>query len=170
MEKIIRIGNNSILLKTTAGVLIHYKQQFGRDYTEDYALLADCKEDSEHYAELFCETGLRLLWAMARTANSIAPPSEWLTGIAPEELLTAIVEASKLFGDSISKAESSAESSGNAFNVETLIAEALVCGLTMEDLDRMPLPMVLKTIDEWLRVKGYSDDVKEADQNDFDNF
>ena len=172
MEKIITIENKNVLLRTTAGVLIHYKQQFGRDYNDDYSDLKDLINDKDSYTQKFAEVGFGLLWAMARTADkSIEPPSVWLKGVGGVALLKAIIEASELFSSAIPNANSRSESDkGKDFSIEALIAEALICGLTIDDLDAMPLPMVHGTIEEWCRLKGYSEDVKEADQEDFDNF
>lgn len=172
MEKIITIENKNVLLRTTAGVLIHYKQQFGRDYNDDYSDLKDLINDKNSYTQRFAEVGFGLLWAMARTADkSIEPPSVWLKGVDGVALLKAIIEASELFSAALSDVDiKSSDSGGKKFSVEALIAEALICGLSIDDLDDMPLPVVLGTIEEWCRLKGYSEDVKEADQEDFDSF
>lgn len=172
MEKKITIENKNVLLRTTAGVLIHYKQQFGRDYNEDYVELSELSEQKDLYAQKFAEIGFGLLWSMARTADrKIEPPSLWLRGTDGAALLRAIIEASELFSSAVADVENpKCKSDGKEFSVEALIAEALICGLTIDDLDEMPLPMVLGTIEEWCRLKGIGDDVKEADQEDFDNF
>lgn len=169
MEKIIRIGNNSILLKTTAGVLIHYKQQFGRDYNEDYIELQEL--DREAAQEKFIDIGFQLLWSMAKTADpSVPPPESWHLDIETPDLIKLIFDAVGLFNEALTDVNTEDSGSGKSFSVEALIAEALICGLTVKDLDNMSLPMVLNTLEEWCIAKGYTEDVVNATQEDFDNF
>jgi hypothetical protein len=173
MEKTITIGNKNVLLKATAGVLIKYKQQFGRDYNADYQELTANRDDEELYSLRFSEIGLHLLWAMAKTADkNVEPPESWLIGVDIGQLAESVIEALVLFNSSFSELEqkSSGSTEGKDFTAESLVAEALICGLSPSDLDDMPLGMVLNTIEEWCKAKGYADDVREATQEDFDNF
>ena len=49
------------------------------------------------------------------------------------------------------------------------MAQALICGLSVDDLDDMPLPMALDTIEAWCKVKGYTEeDARQATQADYD--
>ena len=92
---------------------------------------------------------------------------EWTAGFTPRELLDAIGQAREIFISSLG--ESSGSGEGSSFCSEKLIASALLCGLRPDDLDDMPLPMVLDTIGEWCRIKGGSDDdARPAAQEDFD--
>lgn len=170
MKKTIIIGGAPVSLSASAGALIHYKKQFGTEYTDDYTELRELKEDIEVQAEKFAQIALRLLWAMARAADSkVAPFEDFVLSYEIKDLLGAVTEAQNIFISAIKKTESSG--SGESFTSERLLAQALICGLSVDDLDDMPLTMVLDTIGEWCKAKGYAEeDAREATQEDFDSF
>lgn len=167
MTKKIIIGGTGVLLSAGAGALIYYKKQFGTEYTEDFGAVQELTGD-ERFAKL-AEVELRLLWAMARAANKALPvPEEWLTSFGAAELFAASQTARELFLSTLENTKSPS-SGGREFSSENLIASALACGLSVSDLDDMPLPMVLETVSEWCRLKGYAEEeARPATQEDFD--
>ena len=167
MTKKIIIGGTGVLLSAGAGALIHYKVQFGSEYTDDFGTVAELSGRARY--EKLAETEMRLLWAMARAADkALPPPEEWLTLFGTEELFSASQAARELFLSTLENTKSPS-SGGREFSSENLIASALACGLSVNDLDDMPLPMVLDTVSEWCRLKGYSEEeARPATQEDFD--
>lgn len=167
MIKKISVNDRSLLLSAGAGALIHYKKQFGTEYTDDFsavAVLSGCEK-----FEKLAETEMRLLWAMARAANkALPPPEEWLSSFSTEELFSASQAAREMFISTLEDGKGKTDS-GKEFTSENLIASALACGLSVSDLDDMPLPMVLETVGEWCRLKGYKEEeARPATQEDFD--
>ena len=57
MERTITVGGKPFKIRASAGALVIYKAQFGREYTEDCAEILDDKSA--------LTVGCRLLWAMA---------------------------------------------------------------------------------------------------------
>ena len=54
---------------------------------------------------------------------------------------------------------------------EKLIAYAALSGMSLADLDRLPLPMVLSAVYEYIRLRyGSEGETKAATQTDYDNF
>lgn len=168
MKKIISAGSRTVLLSAGAGALIHYKKQFGTEYTDDFSAVAELSGREKF--EKLAETEMRLLWAMARAADKeLPPPEEWLPVFGTEELFEASQAAGKMFLAALKESSENNSGSGAEFTSENLIASALACGLSIGDLDDMPLPMVLDTIGEWCKIKGYAEqDARPATQADFD--
>lgn len=107
MEKMIKIGDKEVALKTTGATLLRYKMQFGKDLLIELVKLDTAYEEGELKVEkLDFEMFYNILWIMAKTAEpSIKPPLEWLDEfeelpileILPEvmELLTNLMKTSK---------------------------------------------------------------------------
>lgn len=167
MTEKITVGGRDVLLSAGAGALIHYKKQFRTEYTDDFNGIAELSGTKKF--EKIAQAEMNLLWAMAKTADrSIPPPGDWLTGFTPEELFEASQAARELFMSTLEGGKGKTDS-GKEFTSENLIASALACGLSVKDLDDMPLPMVLETVSEWCRLKGYAEEeARPATQEDFD--
>ena len=107
MEKIIKIGNKEVALKTTGATLLRYKMQFGKDLLAELIKLDAAYQGGKLNVEkLDFEMFFNILWVMAKTANpDIKPPIEWLDGfeslplleILPDimDLLTNLMKTSK---------------------------------------------------------------------------
>lgn len=83
MEKIIDIGGKQIKLKSTAGTMMRYRNNFNRDFIKDLiALQGKLKDKTETGAEfevVDLEIFERIAWCMAKTADDNIPPIEnWL--------------------------------------------------------------------------------------------
>lgn len=104
MERVVKIDNKEIRLKSNAATPIRYKAQFKKDYFADILKLASLGEvkgkkqsDSiEILAETDFEVFYNLLWIFAKTADNTIPPLvEWLEGFEELpifDLLTDIME------------------------------------------------------------------------------
>ena len=107
MEKIIRIADQEVVLKTTGATLLRYKMQFGKDLLTELIKLEKIYVEGELQLEnLDFELFYNILWIMAKTANyEIKPPLEWLDEfeelpileILPEvmEMLTGLMKTTK---------------------------------------------------------------------------
>ena len=83
MEKIIEIDNKKIRFKSTAGTLMRYRNNFGRDLIKDIVALdkkfKKVKDGTEQFAILELDMFEKIAWAMAKTADNQIPDIEhWL--------------------------------------------------------------------------------------------
>lgn len=90
MEKIIKVGDLEIPVKSTAASLISYKANFHRDGIRDMlGLVKGLPEDLKKITvETLADSGFDMevffcfLWVFAKSANKEIPPMlEWLEGI-----------------------------------------------------------------------------------------
>lgn len=143
MERTIKVDGKPYNIRASAWALVIYKAQFGREYTEDAAA---AKDDEQAYI-----VGCRLLWAMARAAKSKLPsPDNWIKIFKEKELEKALVTSQKLFAASMGEGHGG---KGVKFSSETLIASAAICGMRSEELNSLPLGMVVETMEEYAEMR-----------------
>lgn len=171
MTGVTKIDGKDIKLTASAGVLVLYKSQFGREYINDSKAIADAENPE---IEDYVPTAYRLLWCMAKLADpTILPPDEWAESFRDFDLEEPLKKAQELFADSLKDLDDVDDANGTSepLTVEKLIAYSALCGMTMADLDRLSLPLVLKTIYEYVRIKyGDGNEARAATQEDYDNF
>ena len=159
MERPITAGGKAYKIRASAGALIIYKAQFGREYPEE---LADIGNDEEKAYVVGC----RLLWAMARSAKEKLPtPDEWLAMFKKKELKAALFISQILFEHSLSGRDND-KNGDEDYSSEQLMASAALCGLNTTDLNNLPLGMVVDTIDKYMDMRyggGDSEFVSSAD-------
>lgn len=144
MERTIKVGGKPYNIRASAWALVIYKAQFGREYTED---TGDAEDDEQAYI-----VGCRLLWAMARAAKSKTPsPDDWIVMFKPKELAKALVLSQHLFAASMGEEKRSGK--GSKFSSESLIASAAICGMRSEELNSLPLGMVIETMEEYAEMR-----------------
>ena len=83
MEKVLNIGNKEIKMKSTAGTMMRYRNQFNRDFIKDLMHLKDSMQDKvDKGTELdLVDLGIfeKIAWCMAKTADDNVPDIEhWL--------------------------------------------------------------------------------------------
>lgn len=82
MEKAIIIDGRAVTFKSTAGILMRYKAQFGKDLFGVLAKLGNVSKDTDgniNVEELDMEVLYNIAWTMAKTADkSIPNPQDWL--------------------------------------------------------------------------------------------
>lgn len=163
MEKTITIGKKNIVLRAVAGVLIIYKEQFGSEYVEDMADIADDMAKA-------VTVGGQLIWAMAKAADDrIMPPKEFYEEVGEFDMDTAFREAADLFDLSCRNIESNGN--GNeALTSENLVTSALLCKMSYDELCRMSLSMALNIISQYSAIRSGEGITRMATQADFDNF
>ena len=98
MEKIIKIGDRDIPVRSTAAALIRYKANFGRDALGDLFKLSENLPKDEAQIEigenLDFDIFIRFLWVFAKSADKTIPPLEdWLDGfdILPIDFITEVL-------------------------------------------------------------------------------
>lgn len=98
MEKIIKIGNKEVALKTTGATLLRYKMQFGKDLLTEMIKLDKCYKDEVFDLErLDFELFYNITWIMAKTANpNIKPPMEWLDEFEEFPLLEILPDITEM--------------------------------------------------------------------------
>jgi len=98
MEKIIKIGDKEVALKTTGATLLRYKMQFGKDLLTELIKLDEAYQDGEFKVEkLDFELFFNILWIMAKTADpNIKPPLEWLDEFEELPILEILPEVMDL--------------------------------------------------------------------------
>lgn len=163
MEKTITIGKKKIVLRAVAGVLIIYKEQFGTEYVEDMASIADDVEKA-------VTVGGQLIWAMAKAADDrIMPPKEFYEEVGEFDMDKAFREAADLFDLSCRNIESNGN--GNeTLTSENLVTSALLCKMSYDELCRMSLSMALNIISQYSAIRSGEGITRMATQADFDNF
>ncbi len=107
MEKIIKIEEKEVALKTTGATLLRYKMQFGKDLLSELIKLEQLSDgDCIRVDRLDFELFYNILWALAKTADpNIKPPMEWfeefesipIMEIIPElmEMLNSLMATNK---------------------------------------------------------------------------
>lgn len=83
MEKIIVIGNKEVKLKSTAGTMMRYRNNFNRDFIKDLislqTKLSDKTQKGTDFEALDLDIFEKIAWCMAKTANDNIPDIEhWL--------------------------------------------------------------------------------------------
>lgn len=151
MERTITAGGKPYKIRASAGALIIYKAQFGREYPEELADIGD--DENKAYI-----VGCRLLWAMARSVRDKLPtPDEWLRLFKKKELKEALLVSQLLFEISLGNGEKDRD--GDDFSSEQLMASAALCGLGMDELNSLPLGMTIDTISRYMDMRyGGGDD------------
>lgn len=151
MERTITAGGKPYKIRASAGALIIYKAQFGREYPEELADIGD--DENKAYI-----VGCRLLWAMARSVRDKLPtPDEWLRLFKKKELKEALLVSQLLFEISLGNGEKDRD--GDDFSSEQLMASAALCGLGMDELNSLPLGMTTDTISRYMDMRyGGGDD------------
>lgn len=98
MEKIVKIGDQDVPLKSTAASLIRYKSNFGRDGLSDiFAFQEASKNGKVDIDKVDFDTFFRFMWVFAKSANpSISPMEAWLDQFELADVLqnglTAVVD------------------------------------------------------------------------------
>lgn len=170
MTAIVTIGEHKVPISAAAGALVIYKTQFGSDYVEDYNNIG---ADETTAIEQYILVGYRLLWCMAKIADpSISAPDDWVKELGDIDLEEPLQKAQELFEECIQRLHDLGDLEGETseFTVEKFLAYSALCGMTLADLDRLPLSMVLGAIYEYIRFKTGEVEARQATQEDFDNF
>ena len=97
MEKTIKIGEQEIKLKATAGTLRRYRSRFLRDMMSDLSGLAGKFDSKEGFSRFNLEVFENVMYIMAKQADNNVPDNidDWLDGfdmMSIYEVLPQILE------------------------------------------------------------------------------
>jgi hypothetical protein len=97
MEKVINIDGKDIRFKSTAGTLMRYRMNFGRDLIKDIAKLEKrykAVENGEDEFEIYdLEMFEKIAWSMAKTAdNNIKNIENWLDDFESFSIMVVLPE------------------------------------------------------------------------------
>ena len=97
MEKVLNIGGKEIKMKSTAGTMMRYRNQFNRDFIKDLMHLKDSMQNKNDYGtELdVLDLGIfeKIAWCMAKTADDNIPDIEhWLDDFDTFDIYTVLPE------------------------------------------------------------------------------
>ena len=106
IEKVLNISGHEVKLKSTAGTLRHYRNNFGRDMLKDVAHLQDKMQKVKTAEEQFevIDLGIfeNIAWSMAKTANpNIKPIDEWLDDFDTFAITKILPEIMTLLADNM---------------------------------------------------------------------
>ena len=101
MEKILNIGGKDIKLKSTAGTMMRYRNNFNRDFIKDLIKLQEkLKEKAETGAEfeaLDLDLFEKIAWCMAKTADDNIPDIEhWLDEFETFDIMQVLPQIMEL--------------------------------------------------------------------------
>ena len=172
----IMIGDRRVELSATLGAMLRYKQQFGREYNDDINELNMLKESGgEEYYKALGVMGIKLIWAMAKTADNNIPSFDvWLNIFDGVNIAPIMAKTMALYNQSLGEHAESAntddeENGDECFSTEALAATCLACGISICDLDRLTVDTVVKIITEIAELRGSSKDKEEEQKNESGN-
>lgn len=101
MEKVLNIGGKQVKMKSTAGTMMRYRNNFNRDFIKDLvklqAKLTDKIEKGEEFEALDLDLFEKIAWCMAKTAdNSISDIENWLDEFDTFDIMQVLPELMSL--------------------------------------------------------------------------
>ena len=101
MEKVLTIGGKEIKMKSTAGTMMRYRNQFNRDFIKDLvSLQSKINTTAEKGTDLDAiDLGIfeKIAWCMAKTADNNIPDIEhWLDDFDTFDIYTVLPEIMEL--------------------------------------------------------------------------
>lgn len=101
MEKVLNIGGKEIKMKSTAGTMMRYRNNFNRDFIKDLVKLqtklTDKLETGQEFEALDLDLFEKIAWCMAKTAdNSIPDIEHWLDEFDTFDIMQVLPELMNL--------------------------------------------------------------------------
>lgn len=101
MEKVLNIGGKEIRMKSTAGTMMRYRNNFNRDFIKDLVKLqtklSDKLEKGQEFEALDLDLFEKIAWCMAKTAdNSIPDIEHWLDEFDTFDIMQVLPELMNL--------------------------------------------------------------------------
>ena len=101
MEKIISIDGKNIRFRSTAGTLMRYRNNFGRDFIKDIVALEKkfktVKTGQSQFELIELDMFEKIAWSMAKTANNNTPDIEhWLDDFESFSIMQILPEIMEL--------------------------------------------------------------------------
>lgn len=101
MEKVLKIGDKEIKMKSTAGTMMRYRNNFNRDFIKDLVKLQgklnDKIEKGQEFEAIDLDIFEKIAWCMAKTAdNSIPDIENWLDEFETFDIMQVLPEIMNL--------------------------------------------------------------------------
>lgn len=101
MEKVLNIGGKQIKMKSTAGTMMRYRNNFNRDFIKDLVKLqtklSDKLEKGQEFEAIDLDIFEKIAWCMAKTAdNSIPDIENWLDEFDTFDIMQVLPELMNL--------------------------------------------------------------------------
>lgn len=101
MEKTLNIGGKEIKMKSTAGTMMRYRNNFNRDFIKDLVKLQtklnNKIEKGEEFEALDLDLFEKIAWCMAKTADNNIPDIEnWLDEFDTFDIMQVLPEIMNL--------------------------------------------------------------------------
>lgn len=101
MEKIINIGDKQIKMKATAGTMLRYRNNFGKDFMADLQKLQkklnEKLENGTEFEAMDLAMFEQIAWCMAKTADDSIPDIEhWLDNFEAFDIMQVLPELMSL--------------------------------------------------------------------------
>lgn len=101
MEKTLNIGGKEIKMKSTAGTMMRYRNNFNRDFIKDLIKLQtklnDKIEKGQEFEALDLDIFEKIAWCMAKTADNNIPEIEnWLDEFDTFDIMQVLPEIMSL--------------------------------------------------------------------------
>lgn len=108
MEKIISIDGKNIRFRSTAGTLMRYRNNFGRDFIKDIVALEKkfktVKTGQSQFELIELDMFEKIAWSMAKTANNNTPDIEhWLDDFESFSIMQILPEIMELLVGNLSQ-------------------------------------------------------------------
>lgn len=108
MEKIITIGGKDIKLKSTAGTMMRYRNNFNRDFIKDLIKLQGKLNDKlvkgAEFEALDLDMFEKIAWCMAKTADDTIPDIEhWLDEFDTFDIMQVLPQIMELLTNNMAQ-------------------------------------------------------------------
>lgn len=108
MEKIISVGGKDIKLKSTAGTMMRYRNNFNRDFIKDLIKLqqklGDKIDTGIEFDALDLDMFEKIAWCMAKTADDNIPDIEhWLDEFETFDIMQVLPQIMELLTANMSQ-------------------------------------------------------------------
>ena len=187
----IKINGDDINFTNSCKFIIRYKSQFNVDYADDILTLNSLEKGSKNYNAITLIIGYRLIWAMCDTDktpevfyNKYKNLDIYSDDFILEDFETVYAEILRILNLGITQEPDEnktdtdqTDPTDNLLKAENLIAYSLICHLTIDDLYKLPLNLVTRIINNYMRLKygdsdgnGAEENTRQATQADFNKF
>ena len=178
MEKTLNIDGKEVRFKSTAGTLMRYRMNFGRDLIKDIAKLEKrykSVENGEDEFEIYdLEMFEKIAWSMAKTANNdIADIENWLDEFESFSIMVILPEIMDLLIANMKQEQESKKKfneGGQSKEItgRLVILRGLELGLTLKDMDNVTIGFICELIEE--HNSNENDEVIEATEEMLERF
>lgn len=101
MEKTLKIGNNEVKMKSTAGTMMRYRNNFNRDFIKDLMALqkklTNKIDNGTEFEAIDLDIFEKIAWCMAKTADNTIPDIEnWLDQFDTFDIMQVLPEIMEL--------------------------------------------------------------------------